>query len=32
MAISDFSWQRYGASQTNLEQALKLSPHNARAL
>jgi Flp pilus assembly protein TadD len=32
VAIADFSWQRYGASRTNLEQALKLSPHNARAL
>jgi Flp pilus assembly protein TadD len=32
IAIADFSWQRYGASRTNLEQALKLAPHNARAL
>jgi tetratricopeptide (TPR) repeat protein len=32
IAIADFSWQRYGPSRTNLEQALKLAPHNARAL
>ena len=32
IAIADFSWQRYGTSQTNLEEALKISPHNARAL
>ena len=32
VAISDFSWQRYSDSRTNLEKALKLSPHNARAL
>ncbi len=32
VAVADFSWQRYSASRTSLEQALKLSPHNARAL
>lgn len=32
IAIADFSWQRYSASRTNLEHALKLAPHNARAL
>jgi tetratricopeptide (TPR) repeat protein len=32
IAIADFSWQRYDGSRTNLEHALKLSPHNARAL
>jgi Flp pilus assembly protein TadD len=32
IAIADFSWQRYGPSRANLEQALKLAPHNARAL
>lgn len=32
IAIADFSWQRYSAARTNLEQALKLAPHNARAL
>ena len=32
IAIADFSWQRYDASRTNLEKALKLAPHNARAL
>jgi Flp pilus assembly protein TadD len=32
IAIADFSWQRYGNAAENLEKALKLSPHNARAL
>ncbi len=32
VAIADFSWQRYDSSRTNLEKALKLAPHNARAL
>ena len=32
VAIADFSWQRYDRSRTNLEKALQLSPHNARAL
>jgi tetratricopeptide (TPR) repeat protein len=32
VAIADFSWQRYGNAQENLEKALNLSPHNARAL
>jgi Flp pilus assembly protein TadD len=32
IAIADFSWQRYAGSRTNLEQALKLAAHNARAL
>jgi tetratricopeptide (TPR) repeat protein len=32
IAVADFSWQRYGAMRTSLEQALKLAPHNARAL
>jgi tetratricopeptide (TPR) repeat protein len=32
IAISNFSWQRYDDSRTNLEHALKLAPHNARAL
>jgi tetratricopeptide (TPR) repeat protein len=32
VAIADFSWQRYDESRSNLERALKLDPHNARAL
>jgi Flp pilus assembly protein TadD len=32
VAIADFSWQRYDDSRANLDKALKLSPHNARAL
>jgi Flp pilus assembly protein TadD len=32
VAIADYSWQRYGDARTNLEKALKLAPHNARAL
>jgi Tfp pilus assembly protein PilF len=32
VAIADFSWQRYDNSRTNLEKALQLAPHNARAL
>src|SRR5580698_7189491 len=30
IAIANFSWQRYDDSRTSLNQALKLSPHNAR--
>ncbi len=32
VAIADFSWQRYDGSRANLEKALQLAPHNARAL
>jgi Flp pilus assembly protein TadD len=32
VAIANYSWQRYDTSRTNLEKALKLAPHNARAL
>ncbi|MGD0479938.1 MAG: tetratricopeptide repeat protein [Terracidiphilus sp.] len=32
VAIADFSWQRYDGSRASLEKALKLAPHNARAL
>jgi tetratricopeptide (TPR) repeat protein/HAMP domain-containing protein len=32
VAIADYSWQRYGDARTNLEKALRLAPHNARAL
>lgn len=32
VAIADLSWQRYDGSRTNLEKALQLAPHNARAL
>ncbi len=32
VAVADFSCQRYDDSRTNLDKALKLSPHNARAL
>jgi tetratricopeptide (TPR) repeat protein len=32
IAIAEFSWQRYDDSRANLEKALKLAPHNARAL
>jgi Flp pilus assembly protein TadD len=32
VAIADFAWQRYDDSHANLETALKLAPHNARAL
>jgi Flp pilus assembly protein TadD len=32
VAIADFSWQRYDGSRTNLDKALQLAPHNARAL
>jgi tetratricopeptide (TPR) repeat protein len=32
VAIANYSWQRYEAARTNLEKALKLAPHNARAL
>ncbi|WP_263368320.1 tetratricopeptide repeat protein [Edaphobacter bradus] len=32
IAIANFSWQRYDDSRTSLTRALKLSPHNARAL
>ena len=32
VAIANFSWQRYDSSRTNLQKALQLAPHNARAL
>lgn len=32
IAVADFSWQRYSAARSSLEQSLKLAPHNARAL
>jgi len=32
VAIADYSWQRYGDARANLEKALQLAPHNARAL
>jgi tetratricopeptide (TPR) repeat protein len=32
VAIANYSWQRYPDSRANLERALQLSPHNARAL
>ena len=32
IAITNFAWQRYDASRTSLDTALKLSPTNARAL
>jgi Flp pilus assembly protein TadD len=32
VAVADFSWQRYDDSRANLEKALQLAPHNARAL
>jgi len=32
IAIANFQWQRYDTSYDNLQKALKLSPHNARAL
>jgi tetratricopeptide (TPR) repeat protein len=32
VAIADFSWQRYAAARESLDRALKLAPHNARAL
>lgn len=32
VAIADYSWQRYGDARTHLEKALRLAPHNARAL
>ncbi|MGC9224096.1 MAG: tetratricopeptide repeat protein [Terracidiphilus sp.] len=31
-AVADYSWQRYGDARTHLEKALRLAPHNARAL
>lgn len=31
-AIADLSWQRYDDSRSNLEKALRIEPHNARAL
>ena len=32
IAIANFQWQRYDVSRINLNKALELSPHNARAL
>ena len=32
VAIADLSWQRYGEAYANVEAALKIAPHNARAL
>jgi tetratricopeptide (TPR) repeat protein len=32
VAIADFSWERYENARGNLEKALQLAPHNARAL
>jgi Flp pilus assembly protein TadD len=32
VAIANFQWQRYEISRTNLDKALTISPHNARAL
>jgi tetratricopeptide (TPR) repeat protein len=32
IAIANFQWERYDAARENLEKALKLAPHNARAL
>ena len=32
IAIANFQWQRYDDSRTNLNRALQLQPHNARAL
>jgi Flp pilus assembly protein TadD len=32
IAIADFSWQRYNDARGNLDKALALAPHNARAL
>ncbi len=32
IAIADFQWERYDAARINLGKALKLAPHNARAL
>ncbi len=32
VAIADSQWERYGDARSNLEKALQLAPHNARAL
>ncbi|MGA2276646.1 MAG: tetratricopeptide repeat protein [Terracidiphilus sp.] len=32
VAIADFQWERYAAARENLNKALLLAPHNARAL
>ncbi|MGP8226434.1 MAG: tetratricopeptide repeat protein [Terracidiphilus sp.] len=32
VAIANFQWERFDAARVNLEKALQLSPHNARAL
>ncbi len=32
IAVADFSWERYNDARGNLEKALALAPHNARAL
>lgn len=32
VAIADFQWERYDEARGNLEKALQLAPHNARAL
>ena len=32
VAVADYSWQRYADARANLEKALRLAPHNARAL
>jgi tetratricopeptide (TPR) repeat protein len=32
IAIANFQWQRYDVSRTSLNEALEISPHNARAL
>ncbi|MGA3131037.1 MAG: tetratricopeptide repeat protein [Terracidiphilus sp.] len=32
VAIAEYSWQRYSDARANLEKALRLAPHNARAL
>jgi tetratricopeptide (TPR) repeat protein len=32
IAIANFQWERYDAARENLGKALKLAPHNARAL
>jgi tetratricopeptide (TPR) repeat protein len=32
IAIANFQWELYGAASDNIEKALKLAPHNARAL
>ncbi|MGH9599016.1 MAG: tetratricopeptide repeat protein [Terracidiphilus sp.] len=32
IAIADTAWERYGDARSNLEKALTIAPHNARAL